>query len=190
MKTSVIILYILSGLAIASPLEKRQDFDFDAYNSAPNIPDIAAPVGDAAPQETVSYDSTKLATAAASLATAANSEAVVNKRQVACTTRSYNGPQVTTPTDTPEAFQSYAPFAVSATAAAQPAAIPSGYALVPDFINLAASVQDSHYLTYTTRGLSDYDPSICASKCNTMAGCISFNICKIYPHKICIPFKY
>ena len=90
----------------------------------------------------------------------------------ACITRSFNGLAVTSPTDSADAFLNNPDFA----SAANYAAIPSGYALVPEFENLKAAAQDSHYLTYTTDNVTSYDPSICAAKCNSIAGCVSFNI--------------
>jgi hypothetical protein len=89
-----------------------------------------------------------------------------------CVTRSLNGPQVTDPADSDNAFLAYPGF----TSAAENAAIPSGYALVPEFQNLQAAASDSHYMTYTSQGLTTYDPSVCAAACNAMQGCTSFNI--------------
>jgi hypothetical protein len=177
---SLAIITTLLGLALATPIEKRQDLPIDQYNDIPVLPDVGAPVGDAAPVETASYDPTSVAAEAVAIASNTNAaDNVIAKRDGApCTTRSYNGPRVAVPTDDPVAFQSYAPFAASATAAAQATAIPSGYAVVPDSVNLKAAIQDSHYLTYTTKDLSDYEPDICAAKCNAMAGCVAFNICE------------
>lgn len=173
----------LAGLALANPIDKRQDLPIDQYNDIPILPDLGAPVGDAVPTETAVYDPTSVS--AAVVAVASNTNAVDNviaKRDDDdyCTTRSYNGPQVTVPTDDAAAFQSYAPFAASATAAAQATAVPQGYAVVPGAVNLKASIQDSHYLTYISQELDGYKPEICASKCDGMTGCVVFNICKFH----------
>jgi hypothetical protein len=181
MKSFTIITCTLFGFALASPINKRQDLPIDDYNSIPHLPDVAAPAGDVAPAEVVSYNPTSVASAAAAEATNTNSltpDVVTVVKREECTTRSYNGPQVTAPTDDPDSFLNYAPFAASATAAAQATALPTGYAVVPGFVNLKASIQDSHYLTYTTRGLDDYKPDVCAAKCDAMAGCTAFNICR------------
>jgi hypothetical protein len=177
---SLALVATLVALALATPIEKRQDLPIDQYNDIPILADVGAPVGDAAPVETASYNPSSIAAAAVAVASETNvADNIIAKRDGAvCTTRSYNGPQVTVPTDDPVAFQSYAPFAASATAAAQATAVPSGYAVVPGSVNLQAAIQDSHYLTYTTKDLSDYKPDICAAKCNAMAGCVAFNICK------------
>lgn len=142
------------GAVIAKPVvEKRQDLPIADYLALPVLPDIGAPVGESTEPVTV----VKRDTASA---------------PTACITVTYNGPAVTVPTDSPDAFESYDPFSSAASAAA----VPSGYAAVPEYTNLKAAAVDSHYLTYTTDGVSAYDPSICAAKCNAITGCVSFNI--------------
>jgi hypothetical protein len=187
MKSALVVLSVLCGLAVA---DTELDFVISSYQDVPVIPDIAAPAGDGTTQMTsvnitqiasdvvdAVYSNTSVITATSIVV--AN---VVQKRQaVVCTTRSTNAQQVTVPTDSPDAFQSYAPFAAAASAAAQPANIPSGYASVPDFVNLLASAKNSQYLTYTTQGLAaGYNPQVCADKCNSLQGCVAFNICKLY----------
>jgi hypothetical protein len=183
---SAFVLSVLCGIAVA---QSELDFAIGSYQDVPVLPDVAAPAGDAAPQMTnfnitsVASDVVEAVNTNNTVVTATNvveDSVVVGKRQVTCTTRSFNAPQVTVPTDSPAAFQSYAPFAAAASAAAQPAAIPSGYALVPEFVNLLAAVKTSQYLTYTTQGLAaGYNPQVCAAKCNSLAGCVAFNICKV-----------
>jgi hypothetical protein len=187
MKSALVVLSVFCGLAVA---DTELDFAISSYQDVPVIPDIAAPAGDGTTQMTsvnitqiasdvvdAVYSNTSVITATSIVV--AN---VVQKRQaVICTTRSTNAQQVTVPTDSPDAFQSYAPFAAAASAAAQPANIPSGYASVPDFVNLLASAKNSQYLTYTTQGLAaGYNPQVCADKCNSLQGCVAFNICKLY----------
>jgi len=61
-------------------------------------------------------------------------------------------------------------------AAANGAATPAGYTSV--FTNQKASLNGYVYMGYTVLESSPaYDPSVCASKCDAIAGCQSFNIC-------------
>ncbi|KAH8896537.1 hypothetical protein GQ53DRAFT_524502 [Thozetella sp. PMI_491] len=184
MRATLATAAILFGLAAANPLVKRQGIDVDAYEeaNAAVTTTIAPPIGDAAPQETASYDPSKVLEAAIAQATSAppasdtSAAAVVIKERAAvvCTTRTFNGPQVTTPTDSPEAFLAYAPFAASATSAAAAAAVPTGYNIVSGFVNLAFTAQTKNYLGYTSSKLTAYDPKQCAAVCDQMAGCTSF----------------
>lgn len=70
--------------------------------------------------------------------------------------------------DTAAAFVANAKYAQVAMAAKTP----SGYTQM--FSNLNGSVSGSGYLTYTTIG--SYDPSSCATQCNSITGCQSFDI--------------
>jgi hypothetical protein len=178
-----VYVFAVLGLALASPAQKRQDLPMDSYNNLPILPDVVAPVGDAVPQ-TTSYNPTSVASVAAAVATNPLNPDIVTivKRSTNCSARSYNGPKATLPADNADSFRNYAPFAAAATAAAQISLIPNGYALVPGFINLKSSLEDSHYLTYTTKDLDGGKPDVCASKCNRMPGCNAFNICT----QICI----
>jgi hypothetical protein len=195
MKAAFVVFSVLCGLAVA---DTELDYAIASYQNVPNLPAVAPPVGDAAPQVAdsnqtqVTTDVVAAVAANSSVVTATNvvvRNIVVNKRTpVICTTRSTNAPAVTTPTDSPEAFLSYAPFAAAANAAAQDDAIPSGYALVPDFVNLNATVQTTNYLGYTTQGLAaGYDPQVCATRCNSIAGCLAFNICKFLLPCLALP---
>jgi hypothetical protein len=60
MRTSAAVSFALLGLAVATPVP--QDIDFDAYESVPVLPAIAAPVG-ASIVSTVSYNPTSAASA-------------------------------------------------------------------------------------------------------------------------------
>jgi hypothetical protein len=60
MRTSAAVSFALLGLAVALPAP--QDIDFDAYDSVPVLPDIAAPVG-ASIVSTVTYNPTSAASA-------------------------------------------------------------------------------------------------------------------------------
>lgn len=72
--------------------------------------------------------------------------------------------------DTPEEFQNYTGFFTSA----RIAATPLGYTLVGQTLN--GSVYGTVYrgLQY----LTSYDPVTCASMCNNIDYCASFNICE------------
>lgn len=62
-------------------------------------------------------------------------------------------------------------------AAANGATAPSGY--TENFKNKQASLNGYVYMGYTVlEGSPAYDPSVCATKCNSITGCQSFNICE------------
>lgn len=182
MKYSLAISAALASLALASPLQKRQDIDFAAYDAIPVLPDVAAPAGDVAPAQ-ITYAPSAVASAAAAAATEATqigsgADAVVSaisKRSAvelvkrnACDARAAgNGP--TAVPDTPEGFKSYAAFTGNATKASTPV----GYQSIVTNSNAAA--QDATYLTYTM--MSSYDPKACAAFCQSQQGCNSFNLC-------------
>jgi hypothetical protein len=194
---SIALLSVLLGLAAAGPLKQRQELDPDSYFDAVGdaAPTATAPVGDSAPELSGSYDPDAVGAAAAAAVTEAASETAavvsvepgptggVEKREpvATCETRTFNGPRVTAPADTPEAFLAYAAFHTSARNAAKAASIPKGYALVPGFIDLSASVKGGDYLTYTSSKLAGYDLQTCADLCdNKVNGCVAFNICKYH----------
>jgi len=183
MKATLSIQALFIGAAVASPfLAQRQDLVMED----PEVKTaLGPPVGDAVPELDSNFDPTSVAIAAVAAVTDAPAETTDTdigakvKRvaaPAACTTRSFNGPQVTTPADTPDAFQAYQPFADAAHAAAEAAAIPSGYALVPDFEDLNALAKDPSYLTYVSSRLTGYNPQQCADLCDAMDGCTAFNI--------------
>lgn len=62
-------------------------------------------------------------------------------------------------------------------AKASDAPTPSGYNRV--FTNLKAASNGYVYMGYTV--VNAYTPSLCADRCNAMAGCASFNICRSTP---------
>lgn len=195
MKYSLGLLAIAS-LAVTTPVQKRQDIDFDAYNSIPTEAPVAAPFGATVVQSTTGvYDAQAAAASAADLAPTVTFSDLLptatsgaEKRDTpagtltsgcAAAVQAGNGP-VTVP-DTPQDFSANSIYSN----AALKAGTPNGYALA--FSNQPASAEDPSYLTYTTKGITTYDPSICASICTNEAGCSSFNICK-YPssHLACM----
>ncbi|KAK3944152.1 hypothetical protein QBC46DRAFT_305904 [Diplogelasinospora grovesii] len=151
----------------------------------------SADAGDAEPEEASTYDPTAVAADIAAQIANAPPAAVTSdaanlvtsdtrKRDVrdavVCTTRTFNGPQVTVPTDSPGAFQAYQPFADAANEAAEAENVPQGYAVVPGFVNLQATAKDPSYLTYVSSKLASYNPAQCAAICDAMSGCTAFNI--------------
>ena len=175
MRSAAIASLLLAGLSAA------QDLPMDAYDDVMDQSDLSAtgaPLGAAAPSTTVTYDQTSvLAAATSGLSAAVTTEIVAARKRdtPTCTTRSFNGPQVTDPADTDSAFLAYPPFHQAAHNYALDANIPADYSLVPGFVDLQGSGQSISYLTYTAK-ISAYDPAQCAAKCNAIAGCVSFNI--------------
>ncbi|KAK3327787.1 hypothetical protein B0T19DRAFT_173705 [Cercophora scortea] len=189
MRSTLFLSSLVFGLAAASPLHRRQELDISDYEDAVAAgADSAAvaPVGDAVPEEVVSYNPSVVASGivaaittvlpASATADAAGSVITANVKRnvVVCTTRTFNGPQVTAPADSDAAFLAYQGFTDAATDAAKSANIPRGYAVVPGYVNLKASPQDPSYLTYVSSRLTFYDTTQCAALCDAMAGCTSF----------------
>ena len=186
MRTTIALSSLVFGLAIAGPV-KRQELDLDDYEVvATAVSAAAAPVGDVVPQTTEAYNPTSVAGAIVAQVTEAAPSAITDspkivtiaKRAAVCTTRVANGPQVSIPSDTPEAFQANPEFSQKAKAAAEAENVPAGYASVPDFVDLKATAKNPSYLTYVSSKLVGYNPAQCAQLCDGMKGCNAFNICK------------
>lgn len=196
---STTILLTVAALAAAKPLAAPQGLDFDVVDSLPPAPSISIPVDVAA--QTITVNEPQAIASAQALATvqpltdvldgvvsvpvtsgiitSAAATAVLAKRQTTVSSVCVGGKAqptgagpVSTP-DTPSAFQSNTAYSN----AANNAATPPGY--VQTFVNQAGSTQAGQayaYLGFTS--ISSYDPAVCASRCNAMSGCQSFNICK------------
>ena len=165
MKYTAAVVVALAHLALASPVQKRQDIDFSAYKAIPTLADVAAPAGTPSPSP-VTYDADAVATVAAAAATTAATIAPVTtgasiKKRDACSPSS---------DDTASAFQSNSAIIAAATGAATPV----GYKNV--LTNGLGAAQDATYMTYTM--MSAYDPLACAEFCQAHQGCNTFNICK------------
>jgi len=175
MKYTAAVVAALAHLTLASPVQKRQDFDFAAYKAVPTLADIAAPAGNPSPSP-VTYDASAVATVAAAAATTAATiepvatGAAIKKRDACSPNAPGTGPSVTTPDDSASAFQSYSAFIAAATGAATPV----GYKNV--LLNGLGSAQDATYMTYTM--MSEYNPTTCAEFCQAHQGCNTFNICE------------
>jgi len=173
MRTSIVAALLSAGLAVA------QDLDIEGYSTVLAVapPPTGAPYGaDPTTTSTVSFDSTAILALATSSTSATSIltqviQASNARRQEACTTRSFNGPQVTVPADSAAAFLAYQPFSDDA----NDAVAPGDYLLVPDFQDLQGSAQSNSYLTYTAK-ITAYDPLQCAQVCDTIDNCVSFNI--------------
>jgi hypothetical protein len=153
--------------ALAAALPAPQLIDLDMVAAQPNISYTTT-------ASSVTYDATSLA-AQATLditsvsvdlsAIATQSPLAVIEKRAACAAQptgvsgAYAAPAQPTD-DTVSAF------------AANTAPVPSGYSNT--FTNLNASNNAYGYMGYTA--LSSYDTEKCASKCNAINGCMSFNL--------------
>ncbi|KAH0380250.1 glycoside hydrolase, partial [Aureobasidium melanogenum] len=161
--------------ALAAALPAPQLIDLNMVIAQPNISYTTT-------ASSVTYDVTSLAAQATDDITSVSVDvsaiatqtplAVIEKRS-ACApqptgvTGDY-APPTNTADDTVAAFAANTAFAVAASSAPTP----SGYSNT--FTNLNASNNAYGYLGYTT--LSSYDSQKCASKCNAINGCMSFNL--------------
>jgi hypothetical protein len=139
MKTTVLVCSLFGGLVAANPVAvKRQELPISQYKAVANaISATGAPVGNAAPQTSNAYKQSvaasqvvqQITTAAPAAAATQTAEAVSIadkvKRDASCATLTGNGPQVTSPSDSDAAFQSYALFAAAASQAAAPENVPA-----------------------------------------------------------------
>ena len=198
-RKNVILSSLLLGLVSASPLhQKRQDLPIDSYDesvAAGAGSTSAPPVGDAVPQIVENWDADAVAadiTAAVIDTPPAEAEASADAapevitvnlkrstnvaRADSCITRTFNGPAVREPSDTPEAFTSFPAFSEAAQNSIKAANVPAGYAAVPNFVDLKVLAQDPSYITYTSSRLTAYDPKQCAAICDKTAGCTAFNM--------------
>lgn len=175
MKTFTAVSLALLGFSAASPVAMPQDIDFDSYDSIPVAPDLSAPIGVVAPAA-VSYSPSSAASVAVAGATA-SVDADLTKRNADLSKRGScdaqpagNYPSVTPDTD--DAFLSNPDFA----SIANSAVAPPGYFLANGYQNLKASASNPSYQTYISSPLTSYNPAQCAAKCNSIVGCVSFNI--------------
>lgn len=152
----------LAALAAANPVP--QDLDWDAIEALDPIPTPSIPIVDAAAQATIVAYTASLAVSAVSADIAASGLSSADKRSI-----QKRGVAATSP-DTDTGFLADERYADAATSAPTP----SGY--VQAFSNLQASNNAYGYMGYTV--LDTYDTNLCASKCNAIDGCSSFNLCE------------
>lgn len=193
MKYSLIAAALLFSGSLAIPVAEPQDLPMDAYDAIGDSPDISAPFNDDPDPTTVTYIPTSAASAAAlAMSTAmadgittvidapaaatsdASSKRGVSKRGTCLPYSPGNGPTVNTPDDSVASWYANSDISNDAVTAVAPA----GYVLADGYLNLTAAVSSPTYLTYTTDGITSYDPSVCAPKCDAISGCVSFNMCK------------
>jgi hypothetical protein len=184
------------------PAQPVDGLPMDAYDLIGNSTDMSAPFNDDPDPTTTSYTQAAAETAAATAITAAIADGIstvidaatvtasaasaatsaasskrgVYKRGTCLPYSAGNGPTVHTPDDSVASW--YADPTISGAALA--ASAPDGYVLADGYLNLNASTSSSTYLTFTTDGLTSYEPNVCSAKCNSIAGCVSFNICKYF----------
>jgi hypothetical protein len=65
--------------------------------------------------------------------------------------------------------------------AATTATEPNGYGIISGFQDLNTIVGKTPNLLLVSDRYTMYDPAACAARCNTIAGCRAFNICKANP---------
>lgn len=177
MRFSLATVPALAALAAALPAPAPQEIDLDAVIAAPD-PTYSEAVGVTA--QVITLDATAIAAQVTSAVSSVSvdvsdvlSGTAIAKRDNA--KRTACAPQPTgvaayavgSP-DTASAFAAAASFSSIASAASTP----SGYSNT--FVNLNASNSAYGYLGYTT--LSTYDTNSCATKCNAINGCMSFNL--------------
>lgn len=166
---SIHLLSSLVALAAAAPAPAPQDIEFDLVAALPNptyttASDVTAQTvtytpnaiySDALPQITATDDASPTFTG------------VPVKRAAACAALPTGAGPIAS-SDTAANFLAIPELASTALAASTPA----GYTQV--FSNLNASNNAYGYLGYTT--FKTYDVAGCAAKCNSINGCVSFNI--------------
>ncbi|KAI5248970.1 glycoside hydrolase [Aureobasidium subglaciale] len=172
---SFILLSAAAALTLASPVP--QELDFSLIDTVETPSNVTVPTN--TNELIVSYDSDAAAAAVqtsvltgqteidiSNSTTNSTSSSTLRRRGTCAVQASGSGP-VPSP-DTASSFLSYSAFASAASAAATP----SGYTQA--FKNLNASNNAYGYLGFTN--LASYDSEKCASKCNAISGCASFNL--------------
>lgn len=173
MRSSFIIPAALAAMAAANPVP--QDLDWDAIDALEPVATPSIPIVDAsAYATTVAYTASLVAStvsaqiAASGLSTADlvgtddSDDSTASKRSI-----QKRGVAATSP-DTDVAFAADTRYSSAALAASTP----SGY--TQTFQNLNASNNAFGYMGYTV--LDSYDTVGCASQCNAISGCESFNL--------------
>ncbi|KAI9656445.1 MAG: hypothetical protein M1829_000404 [Trizodia sp. TS-e1964] len=181
MRTTFLLSALAAGV-LAAPRAAPQDIDFeDMVESAPTPtllgPDVTALSESAVPTSSGLLSAALAAPAITPAAVDSTSsepptaEGKIRRRGGDCSVQPAGagpGPSSSTYADTPQDWLAYPYFA----SLANNAAVPSGYSLV--FKNSQASLQQAGYMGLHT--LSAYDPALCASYCDSAAGCQSFDL--------------
>ncbi|KAI7157745.1 glycoside hydrolase [Hortaea werneckii] len=168
MKATALYLSLLGALSWASPLiVARQNFDFEVMDDTPQPSTASIPAGETA--QTVSYNlpaATAEATEDPLPVTTGVAKRAINAR-AACQTQPAGSGPVPSP-DTAAAFLASSDMA----SVAQNAPVPAGYSNT--FTNLKGSSSAYGYMGFTT--LRSYDTQTCANKCDSIKGCLGFNL--------------
>ncbi|KAH9905659.1 hypothetical protein F4778DRAFT_727071 [Xylariomycetidae sp. FL2044] len=166
MRFSILAVHGLVTLAGASPLVPRQDIEFDMVEAAPDPSTVTIPVGPTA--DVVTYD---LAAATASAIADPLPVEAVEKRHLSLRTACEPQPAGSGPVPSPDTDADFLAFTGFSDAAAH-APTPAGYSLT--FSNLQTSSGAYGYMGFTT--VASYDTDSCANQCNSITGCLGFNI--------------
>ncbi|KAI1077785.1 hypothetical protein F5B20DRAFT_592509 [Whalleya microplaca] len=166
MKKSTTLLQTLVYSAGASALVPRQKINFSLVDSAPKPTSVSIPVGPTAQVVTYNLSAATLAATATPLPVVA-----IEKRQIAARTACEPQPTGAGPVPSPDTDSAFVDFSGFSSIAAN-ASVPSGYNMT--FSNLHAGNNAYGYMGYTT--FSSYDTGACASQCDTISGCLGFNI--------------
>ena len=163
-----LITAALVGAAFAGPIEKRQDFDWDAIDAMDPVPTPDIPiVSAAAAQTTVSY-APAVAASSVSSAILADPTDTSLKVKRAIDNSGCAASAVPSSSDTDSAFLANP----TQTDAAKAASTPTGY--TQSFSNLQGSSNAYGYMGYSL--LTSYDTATCATRCNKIKGCSAFNV--------------
>lgn len=167
MRSSILSLSTLTFLAAAAP--HPQDIAFDEIPSytVESIPlDLASQV--------VPYNPTSAIVAAAADVTAnplpQRRGLETLKARAACEPQPISSNTYNVDLSSADTFRSDGNIASAANSAPNP----SGY--YRSFQNLKRATSAYAYLGFNT--VASYNPALCSARCTTIAGCISFNICK------------
>lgn len=171
---------LLAGSAIANPVP--QGLDWDAIED-PTLTKVAEPdipvVGAKIAQSTVAFAPSEVAAASVSAAVKSNptDTSMKLKKRV---DNSACGAKAPKDDDTAEAFLDDPTYP----AAANSAATPKGY--VAAYQNKQGSSEGVYgYMGYSI--LDSYDTQKCASRCEAVKGCVSFNTCTFC---LSVPFNH
>ncbi|OCL06951.1 hypothetical protein AOQ84DRAFT_67379 [Glonium stellatum] len=179
---SALLYSAVLGLAAAAPKAMPQDIDVDYIES---IPTPTTGLGPAVEQvsATPSYDAAAAASdAAQEISTAPiytptpSSASRRGLRRSPLAKRTDCGPEPDGHGPSPGSDTSDTGFLSSSILAnyANSAVAPAGYSLASGFQNLQGSLSEIGYIGLYT--FSQYDPSLCSAKCNSVSACLGFNI--------------
>lgn len=165
---STLIVAALAGMAIATPMAKRQAIEFDQYDAADEPTVTTPPIGggDGISADTAN-DAADAAAASATADPSTTSSKIKARNNGDCSAQALGQGPLTSP-DTAAAFLSNTVYNDTANAAA----IPAGYSLA--FGPNQGATSAASYITYYT--LNSFDPYACQQKCDAISTCYSYNL--------------